>query len=120
MATVINYCYATIEGLSASNVTDSIRAKAMHSYGECVGILMGWRFVDESLRGTPTAQLDELLGLLFAPANGPWKSYQLWQDPITHLPNVITVRERLQDIWRFSDEEMISFKTNWVSAQGRK
>lgn len=120
MATVINYCYATIEGLRASNVTDSIRARAMHAYGECVGILMGWRYIDESLRATTSAELDELLGLLFAPMNGPWKSYQLWQDPVTHLPNVITVRERLQDIWSFTDEEMISFKTNWVSAQGRK
>ncbi|MFM8771753.1 MAG: hypothetical protein ACKOE4_07000 [Candidatus Kapaibacterium sp.] len=120
MATVVNYIYATVEGLSASNVTDSLRAKAMHAYGECVGILTGWRFIEEQRRQITTAQIDELLNLLSAPVDGPWKSYTIWQSPVAQLPNVVAVRERLQDIYGFTDEEMISFKTNWVSAQGRK
>ncbi len=120
MATAVNYIYATVEGLSASNVSDSLRAKAMHSYGECVGILTGWRFLEESHRQITTAQIDELLALLSAPVGGPWKAYTIWQNPVEQLPNVVAVRERIQDIYGFSDEEMISFKTNWVVAQGRK
>lgn len=120
MATVINYTYTVIGELSASNPSDSTRGLAMHAYGECVGFLTGWRFITPSARTITTQQIDELLNLLKAPLDGPWKCYEIWQFPADNLSRVVMVRERLQDIYGFSDEEMISFKTNWVVAQGRK
>ncbi|MBU3700282.1 MAG: hypothetical protein FGM33_09815 [Candidatus Kapabacteria bacterium] len=120
MATVINYTYTVIGELSASNPSDSSRALAMHAYGECVGFLTGWRYVNAPQRTITTEQIDELLLLLKAPLNGPWTCYEIWQLPADNLSRVVMVRERLQDIYGFSDEEMISFKTNWVATQGRK
>ena len=120
MATIINYTYSVVDGFSASNPTDSLRALAMHAYGECIGFLTGWRFIDEADRTITTAQIDELLTLLKAPLNGPWMCYQIWMAPDANLARVVDAREMLQDIYGFTDEEMISFKTNWVIAQGRK
>jgi len=120
MATVINYTYTVVTELSATNPSDSSRGLAMHAFGECVGFLTGWRFIDEPNRTITTAQIDELLTLMKTPLNGPWTCYDIWQQPQVHLSRVVNARETLQSIYSFSDEEMISFKTNWVSAQGRK
>lgn len=120
MATVVNYTYSVVDGFSASNLTDSVRASAMHAYGECIGFLTGWRFIDEANRTITTAQIDELLALMKAPLNGPWTCYEIWKRPEENLARIVDAREMLQDIYGFTDEEMISFKTNWVAAQGRK
>lgn len=119
MATVISYTYAVIDGLSKTNVTDSARAAAMHAYGECVGILSGWRFVNQTDRLMTDSQLNMMLELLMLPVGGTARPYLFWQDPATHLQQVVTVREMLQGIYGFTDEEMISFKSNWVNVQGR-
>lgn len=119
MATVINYTYAVVEGLSKTSVTDSARSVAMHAFGECVGILNGWREVSSSARLISPFQLSTILALMMVPTDGPSAPYLMWQDPVTHLPQLLTVREMLQDIYGFSDEEMMSFKSNWVNVQGR-
>ncbi len=120
MATVINYTYTVVTELSATNPSDSSRGLAMHAYGECIGFLTGWRFIDEANRTITTAQIDELLTLLKAPLNGPWTCYDIWQQPQVNLTRVVNSRETLQTIYSFSDEEMVSFKTNWVNVQGRR
>lgn len=119
MATVVTYTYAVIDGLGKTNVTDSARAAAMHAFGECTGILSGWRFVDPSARLISDAQLSMMLELLMLPVSGPARPYLMWQDPATYLQQVVTVREMLQGVYGFTDEEMISFKSNWVNVQGR-
>lgn len=120
MATVINYTYTVVTELSATNPSDSSRGLAMHAYGECIGFLTGWRFVNAADRTITTAQIDELLSLLKAPLNGPWTCYDIWQQPQVNLTRVVNARETLQSIYSFSDEEMISFKSNWVNVQGRR
>lgn len=119
MATVINYTYAVVDGLSATTIDDKTRAGAIHAYGECVGFLHGWKAVPQSIRLVTNAQIDALLGLLQAPANGPVTSYVIWQQPVTNLQKVIDARMMVKSIYGFSDAEMESFKTNWVTAQGR-
>lgn len=119
MATVINYTYAVVDGLSASSPSESTRAAAMHAYGECVGFLTGWRFVEDTSMTITSRDIDELLQLLRAPVNGPWECYEIWTRPTEKLVNVVAVRKRLQQIYGFTDAEMISFKTNWVNVQGR-
>lgn len=120
MATVINYTYAVVDGLSATTVTDAGRAGAMHAYSECVGFLHGWRAVKQSLRSITDSQLGILLGLLQAPADGPWTSYLIWQNPVSYLEKVRDARTRMQFIYGFTDVEMESFKTNWVATQNRQ
>lgn len=120
MATVINYTYAVVDGLSATTVDDKTRAGAIHAYGECVGFLHGWKAVPQSMRFVTNAQIDSLLGLLQAPADGPWTSYGIWQQPVVNLPKVVDARMMLKSIYSFTDAEMESFKTNWVATQGRQ
>ncbi|MBC8124757.1 MAG: hypothetical protein H7X70_03405 [Candidatus Kapabacteria bacterium] len=120
MATVINYTYAVVDGLSATTVTDASRAGAMHAYGECVGFLHGWKAVRQSSRIITDTQLGTLLGLLQAPADGPWTSYLIWQNPVSHLIHVSDARALIKSIYGFTDVEMESFKTNWVTAQNRQ
>ncbi|MEN9281243.1 MAG: hypothetical protein RL594_178 [Bacteroidota bacterium] len=119
MATVINYTYAVVDGLSTGTPSESARATAMHAYGECVGFLTGWRFVQDTSVLLTERDIDEMLQLLRAPVDGPWNCYEIWKRPAEMLPNVIAVRKRLQQIYGFTEEEMISFKTNWVNVQGR-
>ncbi len=120
MATVINYTYAVVDGLSATTVTDQSRASAMHAYGECVGFLHGWKGVSQKSRRITDAQIDALLGYLFAPAAGPWQCYLFWQQPVVFLPRVVEARKSLQALYGFTDVEMESFRTNWVNAQNRQ
>ncbi|MBK7034363.1 MAG: hypothetical protein IPH49_14105 [Ignavibacteria bacterium] len=120
MATVINYTYAVVDGLSATSVDDKTRAGAIHAYGECVGFLHGWKAVPQLSRLVTNAQIDALLVLLQAPADGPWTSYAIWQQPVVNLPKVVDARMMLKSIYGFTDTEMESFKTNWVAAQGRQ
>jgi hypothetical protein len=91
----------------------------MHAYGECVGILSGWRFVNPTDRLLTDSQLNMMLELLMLPVSGTARPYLFWQDPATYLQQVVTVREILQGAYGFTDEEMISFKSNWVNVQGR-
>ena len=120
IATVINYTYAVVDGLSATTVTDASRAGAMHAYGECVGFLHGWKAVRQSSRTITDAQIGTLLGLLQAPADGPWTSYLIWQNPVSFLANVNDARALIKSIYGFTETEMESFKTNWVVTQNRQ
>lgn len=120
MATVINYTYAVVDGLSATTIDDKTRAGAIHSYGECVGFLHGWKSVPQSSRIITDAEINALLVLLQAPADGPYTSFVIWQQPVTYLSKVVEARSSLKAIYGFSDAEMESFKTNWVAAQGRQ
>lgn len=120
MATAISYCYATVATLSATTVTDSARATGIHSFGEAVGFLWGWSSTVPSQRVITDAQLSDALTLMRAPAGGPWTFYEVWQTPATSLDELLTVTERLRAVYGFSYEEMLDFKQNWISVQGRQ
>ncbi|MBV6442108.1 MAG: hypothetical protein DYG98_01825 [Haliscomenobacteraceae bacterium CHB4] len=116
-ATIINYLYAVISKLSATNPTDADIASALHSYGETVGFTHGFRTL-ENKKITDT-EIDELLTLLNTPANGTPTSYKFATDPVNELPKLTQVISRLKSIYGFSDQEMEDFKKNWVSEQNR-
>ncbi len=118
-ATVVNYLYATIDGLSKTDVTDADRANAMHAFSEAIGFLLGWRGLEDGVSLISSSQVEELLSALRTPVTGVWTSYLFWQDPARTLPEIQSVIGEIQAIYNFSAQEMESFRYNWVSVQGR-
>ncbi len=118
-ATVINYCHSVISTMSATNPTDAQKAGALHAYSECVGFVHGWRTLPQSHRAITDAEIDEVLVLLNAPHNSTPTSYKFATDPLTELPKLTQLINKLKTIYGFSDQEIEDFKKNWVAEQGR-
>lgn len=118
-STVVNYLYAVISTLSKTDPTDPEKASALHSYSETVGFIHGWRSIDEDDKIITDAQIDEILTLLNAPANGTPTSYTFVTDAGNELSQLQEVLTKLKTIYGFTDQEMEDFKQNWVSVQGR-
>lgn len=118
-ATVINYCHSVISTMSATSPTDDDKAKALHAYSECVGFIHGWRTIPQDYKRITDAQIDLVLTLLEAPANGTPKSYLFVTDPVNKLPQLQQVIDDLKGVYGFTDAEIEDFKKNWVTEQGR-
>jgi len=118
-ATVINYCHSVISTMSATNPTDAQKAGALHAYSECVGFVHGWRTLPQSHRAITDTEIDEILVLLNAPYNGTPASYKFATDPLTELPKLTQLINKLKSIYGFTDQEIEDFKKNWVAEQGR-
>jgi hypothetical protein len=116
-ATIINYCFSSISTLSNTTVTDAQKASALHAIAEAVGFMHGWKTV--STKKISDAQIDQILGLLNAPATGSPTVYKFVTESVTELPKLQQVIENLKNIYGFTPAEIESFKTNWVNAQGR-
>ena len=118
-ATIINYCHATISGLSNTNPTESQIGNALHAYSEAVGFLHGWRTLPDDYRLITDAEIDQLLVLLNAPHDAEPTSYRFATDPVNELPKLTEVIETLQGIYGFTEQQIEDFRMNWVSEQGR-
>jgi hypothetical protein len=116
-ATMINYLHAVISKLSATNPSDADKASALHSYGETVGFIQGWRTLPN--KKITDQQIDEILQLLNAPENGTPVSYRFATDPLNELPKLTQVIGKLKAIYAFSDQDIEDFKRNWVVDQNR-
>lgn len=119
-ATVINYLYATITNISLTNPTDAQLGSALHAYGEGVGFLHGWRTLPADKKIITDAQIDEILTLMYAPANGTPSSYQIVQNSFTAVQQLNQAVTLLKNVYGFTDAELQDFRKNWVSEQGRK
>ena len=120
MATVINYLLATISKLNKSTATDADKASALHAYGEGVGLIHGWKGISANDKAISDAELDQILELMNAPANGTSTSYKFVTEPFTQLPKLQSAITKLKQIYKFSEQDIIDFEYNWVSEQGRK
>jgi hypothetical protein len=118
-ATIINYSHVVISTLSATNPNDTQKANALHAYGECVGFVLGWRTISQEHKIITDAQIDELLTLLNAPADGTPTSYKFVTDSVNELPKLQQVIAKLKSIYGFSDQQVEDFKKNWVAEQAR-
>lgn len=118
-ATAIFYCHSVTSTLSATNPTEAQQAGALHSYGEAVGFIHGWRNLPQTDKIITDAQIDEILTLFNAPASGIPTSYLFVTDPVNQLPKLQQVITKLKSIYQFSDQQIEDFKKNWVSEQKR-
>jgi hypothetical protein len=118
-ATVINYLHAATSLLSATSPTDKDKAAALHSLSEAVGFLHGWRSLPAGARRITDAQIDEYLALLNAPQTGEASLYQFATEAVTELPQLVTLIDKLQTLYGFSDSDVEDFKKNWVKEQNR-
>lgn len=118
-ATVINYCHTPISRLSVTNPTENEVGGALHAIGEGIGFIQGFKTIDPQFRAITDAQIDEILVLLNAPADGTASVYKFATDPASELPKLQQAIAELQAIYGFSDQEVEDFKSNWVNVQGR-
>lgn len=118
-STIINYCHAVISTMSQTTTTDAQKGAALHAYGECVGFAHGWRMIPTTQKKITDAQIDEILDLLNAPATGTPTSYKFITEPVSQLPRLTQIINKLKAIYGFTDAEIEDFKSNWVAVQGR-
>jgi hypothetical protein len=118
-ATIINYCYAVITTMSKTTTTDAEKAAALHAYGEAVGFIHGWRTLPQQHKKITDAQIDEILVLFKAPANGTPESYKFITAPATELPKLLEIITKLKGIYGFTDAQLEDFKRNWITFQDR-
>lgn len=119
MATAVNYAYATITTLTASELDDAKRAGALHTYGECAGITEGWQVVNSTDRVMPHSTLLQLLAMLRIPYQTTPECYLLWQQTAANIQSLEDYTKQVQVVYGFTDAEMTDFKSNWVTLQGR-
>lgn len=118
-ATVIYYCASAISKFSATAADETTLASGLHAYAEAVGFAHGFRTIDANYKIITDAQIDELLTILNAPANGEATSYTFVTDPINEVPKLTEAIEFVQGIYGFTDQEVTDFEVNWVAIQGR-
>lgn len=117
-ATIINYAHSIVDKLSNTTPSEADQASAIHSVAECIGFVQGLKTV--SGKKITDAQIDELLVLLNAPDDETAPTvYKFATDGINELPKIEQVKTKLQEIYGFSDAEVLDFKQNWVSVQKR-
>ncbi|GAB4339105.1 MAG: hypothetical protein OHK0038_18140 [Flammeovirgaceae bacterium] len=118
-ATVINYLYAAISTLSATNPTDNAKASALHAYSEGVGFLHGFRTIPSAYKIITDGQIDQILILMKAPHNASPSSYLFVNDSFNQLPQLQKTIDELQKIYGFTNAQMEDFKKNWISEEKR-
>jgi hypothetical protein len=118
-ATVINYCHAAIGKFTLTSPTNADIASGLHAYSEGVGFVWGWKTIPQQHKIITDAQIDEILVLLNAPADGTPTSYTFVTDAVNQVPKLQTVISKLQSVYSFSNQDIEDFKRNWVADQGR-
>jgi hypothetical protein len=116
-ATIINYALSSISLLSNSEPTEAQKAGALHSICEGIGFIHGLKTI--ASKKISDAQIDQILVLMNAPANGTPEVYKFATTPITELPKLQELINVLKSIYGFSDAEIETFRNNWVSLQNR-
>jgi hypothetical protein len=118
-ATIINYCHSAISTLSQTSPTESQIGGALHSIGEGIGFIHGFRTINTSFRKVTDVQIDEILTLFNAPATGTASVYKFATDSANELPKLQQAITKLQAIYGFTKQEVEEFKNNWVTLQNR-
>ncbi len=119
MATAINYGYAAITKFTTTNPPATTLSGGLHDLGEAIGFIHGFKAVPQQHRKITDAQIDEILVLLNAPANADATVYKFITEGASELQKITQAQAKIKAVYGFSDAEMLDFKQNWISAQGR-
>lgn len=117
-ATSINYLNSAISKLSKTNPTDTDKAGALHDLSEALGFIQGFDQLNSPYITISNGDITAIEEHLHINGQG-YRYYEFTNDPITHITDIVAAITKLQTIYQFTPGEMIDFKTNWVSAQGR-
>lgn len=118
-ATVINNVHASYTMLSAAQLDDQQRADVLHLLSEAAGFLHGWRTIDAKNKKITDTQIDEILTLLNAPYDRSASLYRFVTNKESELPKLTDVVAKIQGIYGFTNNEVESFRHNYVAEQGR-
>ncbi len=119
-ATTINYCHQATASLSNADLTESQIASALHALGEGIGFTKGWHSIPSNSKLITDSEIEEILVLFNAPIDADQTAvYTFATDGLNQLPKLQLIMEKLQNIYGFTDQEIESYKQNWVSVQGR-
>jgi hypothetical protein len=112
-ATVVFYLHDAIKKASVSSPTAGDLAAALHSYGELVAFVHGWRTLPPDSRTITDAQIDGLLASLGAPESGDSLAYTLVTDTAAMLARLQAAIATVGQIEGFSAAELEAFKVSY-------
>ncbi|MFC5409390.1 hypothetical protein ACFPMF_08740 [Larkinella bovis] len=118
-ATVIHAIHEAVVLLNRPNLNDEQRAKGMHWISEAAGFLHGWRMIDAGNKKITDAQIDEILTLLNAPYDRSASVYRFITNPGEELSKLSEAVARIQGLYGFTNDEVESFRRNYVNDQNR-
>ncbi|GAB3252666.1 hypothetical protein GCM10027347_11910 [Larkinella harenae] len=118
-ATVVHNLHESIAQLQQWNLSVEQRAEVMHRISEAAGFLHGWRTIESKNKKITDAQIDELLVLLNAPYDRSASVYRFVTNSGEETPKLMEAVGKIQGIYGFSNEEIESFRRNFVADQGR-
>lgn len=110
MSTVVFYANDAAKKLTVDPPTDDDVAAGLHSLGEMVAFVHGYRQIDTTQRTLSDKDVDDILALLGAPATGDATSYKFATETATEVGKLPQVSAKLKAIYGFSDAEMEQFK----------
>ncbi|MGA0559485.1 hypothetical protein ACO2Q8_22695 [Larkinella sp. VNQ87] len=118
-ATVIHNSHEVGLRLTSGRSDDQTRAEVMHLVSEAAGLLHGWRTIDAQNKRITDSQIDEVLTLLNAPYDRSAAVYRFVTNTAEELPKLAEAVAKLQGIYGFTNDEVESFRRNYVADQGR-
>ncbi|MDR9488435.1 hypothetical protein [Salibacter sp.] len=121
-ATAINYMYSTLDVITKSNPTDEELADALHAHSEAVAFILGaYQLPSSEYLIASDSQLESVLSLLkFNDINyDNSNAYLFASEPNDHYLDISIAMDQLQETYNFTDDQMESFKINWVNEDNR-
>jgi hypothetical protein len=108
-ATVINYFNDVYTKLSIVPTTDALRSGGLHSFGEAIGFLGGFKGIVK--KKITDAQIDELLAKMENPSKLVGNQ--------TEIDKILELSKSLQTIYGFTVQDILDFKQNWITVEER-
>ncbi len=112
-ATVIYYCYDAEKKLSVEPPTDADLAAGLHSIGEIIGFLWGWKGSPTEHRIVSDSQVDALLTRMLVSPDAEITTYDFVVSTASKIGNLRSVIDQVKGIYGFSDEDIRLFQTNY-------
>lgn len=108
-ATVINYFNDVYTKLSIIPATDVLRVGGLHSMGEAIGFLGGFKGIAK--KKITDTQIDELLAKMENPSKFVGNQAE--------VDKILEFSKTLQNIYGFTAQDMLDFKQNWITVEER-
>lgn len=115
-ATIINYLHQANASISLSNPTDDDLSAALHAYAEAIGFSLGFIGLDTFITDDQMAEIINLMRYNDGPNS---EVFRLVTERFDSMERNNQIIDRFQQVYGFSDQEIDSFRFNWVNEQGR-